>query len=204
MKTSCFNSVFTSPESDGQLKAVLSSRTIVAINKKQKLEWMSVRMGLLKLKSTTETLIRLIVRCSIIGWAIKDLRWYVIKAKTNWYVTHELFRKPAWFLNLRTSVRHDLSPEINVTHWFFSVLVHENFKLSRKSLCIRREIWSFPFYMSKVWIFLRFVSETGSATPPPPHHFATHHDPPEPPSSLPSYRSSASLKWPRQASGVNY
>ena len=75
---------------------------------------------------------------------------------------------PAWFLNLRTSVRHDLSPEINVTHWFFSVLVHENFKLSRKSLCIRREIWSFPFYMSKAWIFLRFVSETESATPPPP------------------------------------
>ena len=168
MKTSCFNSVFTSPEADGQLKAVLSSRTIVAINKKQKLEWMSVRMGLLKLKSTTETLIRLIVRCSIKGWAIKDLRWYVIKAKTDWYVTHELFRKPAWFLNLRTSVTHDLSPEINVTHWFFSVLAHENFKLSRKSLCIRREIWSFPFYMSKAWIFLRFVSETGSATPPPP------------------------------------
>ena len=185
MKTFCCNSVVTSPESEGQLKAVLSFRTIVAINKKQKLEWMSVRMGLLKLKSATETLIRLIVRCSIIGWAIKDLRWYVIKAKTDWYVTHELFRKPAWFLNLRTSVRHDLSPEINVTHWFFSVLAHENFKLSRKSLCIRREIWSFPFYMSKAWIFLRFVSETGSANPPPPHHFATHHNPPDPPLRYP-------------------
>ena len=62
MKTSCFNSVVTSPESDGQLKVVISCRTIFAINKKRKAELMSVRMGLLKLKSKTEALIKVIVR----------------------------------------------------------------------------------------------------------------------------------------------
>ena len=36
MKTSYFNSVVTSPESDGQLKVVISCRTIFAINKKRK------------------------------------------------------------------------------------------------------------------------------------------------------------------------
>ena len=34
METACFNSIVTSPESDGQLKVVISCRTIFA--KKQK------------------------------------------------------------------------------------------------------------------------------------------------------------------------
>ena len=36
MITSCFNSVVISPESDGQLKVVISCRTIFAMNKKRK------------------------------------------------------------------------------------------------------------------------------------------------------------------------
>ena len=58
METACFNSIVTSPESDGQLKVVISCRTIFAINKKRKAELMSVRMGLLKVKSKTEALIK--------------------------------------------------------------------------------------------------------------------------------------------------
>ena len=62
METAFFNSIVTSPESDSQLKVVISCRTIFAINKKRKAELMSVRMGLLKLKSKTEALIKVIVR----------------------------------------------------------------------------------------------------------------------------------------------
>ena len=54
METACFNSIVTSPESDGQLKVVISCRTIFAINKKRKAVLMSVRMGLLKLKNFNE------------------------------------------------------------------------------------------------------------------------------------------------------
>ena len=46
METACFNSIVTSPESDSQLKVVISCRTIFALNKKRKAELMSVRMGL--------------------------------------------------------------------------------------------------------------------------------------------------------------
>ena len=62
METACFNSIVTSPESDSQLKVVISCRTIFALNKKRKAELMSVRMGPLKLKSKTEALIKVIVR----------------------------------------------------------------------------------------------------------------------------------------------
>ena len=58
METACFNSIVTSPESDGQLKVVISCRTIFAINKKRKAELMSVRMGLLKLKNFSELYVK--------------------------------------------------------------------------------------------------------------------------------------------------
>ena len=46
METAFFNSIVTSPESDSQLKLVISCRTIFAINQKRKAELMSVRSGL--------------------------------------------------------------------------------------------------------------------------------------------------------------
>lgn len=70
--------------------------------------------------------------------------------------------REAWFVNLWTSVRRDLFADVCVTlNFSFISLKPQDF---HETLCIRREIWSFPFYLYYAWIFLHFVR--GDLLPP--------------------------------------
>ena len=70
--------------------------------------------------------------------------------------------REAWFVNLWTSVRRDLFADVCVTlNFSFISLKPQDF---HETLYIRREIWSFPFYLYYAWIFLHFVR--GDLLPP--------------------------------------
>ena len=77
-----------------------------------------------------------------------------------WHVN--FIEREAWFVNLWTSMRRDLFADVCVTlnFSFISLKPHD----FHETLCIRREIWSFPFYLYYAWIFLHFVR--GDLLPP--------------------------------------